>query len=237
MKASQLALIALGLAEDYFGSYRRSLRWVTNLSGISHEPNKNWWYITSKFRRKGWIKNADKKLELLEEGRKEIFKQFPLLEWRKLAWDGKWRVVMYDIPEKIKAKRDLLRNWLKRLGMGQWQMSVWVSPHSLVDRVNEILGKTGIREYCSVHESRRVVGIPDKEFANKIWKLDELNNKYHSLLEIESRDENDHQMIFDQLIADPFLPKELLPNNWMWDEAMKKFATLNQIHDRLSELE
>lgn len=47
---------------------------------------------------------------------------------RPSRWDGKWRVVLSDIPETRKAVRDTLRYQLKRLGFQELQKSVYVVP-------------------------------------------------------------------------------------------------------------
>ena len=43
-------------------------------------------------------------------------------------WDGKWRMVIYDIPTKKTIKRDMLRRALKEYGFFCLQHSVWVYP-------------------------------------------------------------------------------------------------------------
>lgn len=45
------------------------------------------------------------------------------------AWDGKWRVVIFDIPEKHKWSREGFREKLKSLGFYHFQKSVFVYPH------------------------------------------------------------------------------------------------------------
>ncbi len=180
-------------------------------------------YFPTKITKKGWFEKKEGDYRVLDLGRKEILRQFPLLEWRKKPWDGKWRVVMYDLPVRLGGRRNVLRNWLKKLGLGQWQMSIWVSPHPIIDRVDEVLGKVGLREYCSVHESRRVVGVSDKEFARKVWGLDELNGKYKDCL--SEKTEANKRNMYELLMADPFLPKELLPSDWAWDKLMRKITT------------
>ena len=44
-------------------------------------------------------------------------------------WDGKWRVVLFDIPEKDRIFRDILRDHLYRLEFYKLQQSVFVSPY------------------------------------------------------------------------------------------------------------
>lgn len=43
-------------------------------------------------------------------------------------WDRRWRLVIFDIPEKYKRVRDLFRMRLKQLGLYCLQESVYVSP-------------------------------------------------------------------------------------------------------------
>ena len=44
-------------------------------------------------------------------------------------WDGKWRVILLDLPEERKAERDSLRYLLKKAGFILLKNSVWISPH------------------------------------------------------------------------------------------------------------
>ena len=47
---------------------------------------------------------------------------------RSRVWDKKWRLVIFDIPEKKKPAREALREKLKDLGFAKLQDSVWVTP-------------------------------------------------------------------------------------------------------------
>lgn len=55
--------------------------------------------------------------------------------WRNLKihqqkrWDGLWRLVMFDIPEKNKQAREALRQKLNLMGFYQLQKSVFVTPY------------------------------------------------------------------------------------------------------------
>lgn len=50
-------------------------------------------------------------------------------------WDKKWRVVIFDIPEKFKRTRDVFRMRLRQMGMHQLQESVYVSPYPCFNEV------------------------------------------------------------------------------------------------------
>ena len=44
------------------------------------------------------------------------------------SWDGKWRIVMLDLPESRKDERDGLRYLLKKAGFVCLKNAVWISP-------------------------------------------------------------------------------------------------------------
>lgn len=44
-------------------------------------------------------------------------------------WDGKWRIVIFDIREKRRRVRNKLRTLLKSAGMVRLQDSVWIYPY------------------------------------------------------------------------------------------------------------
>jgi DNA-binding transcriptional regulator PaaX len=51
------------------------------------------------------------------------------------VWDKKWRVLIFDISDKHKTKREALRGKLKQLRLYQLQKSVWVCPYDFGDVV------------------------------------------------------------------------------------------------------
>ena len=44
------------------------------------------------------------------------------------TWDGKWRIVLLDLPEIRKDEREALRYLLKKAGFQCLKNSVWISP-------------------------------------------------------------------------------------------------------------
>ena len=50
-------------------------------------------------------------------------------------WDGKWRVVIFDIPNESKIKRDAFRRKLKELGFYSLQKSVWAHPFECKEEI------------------------------------------------------------------------------------------------------
>jgi len=54
------------------------------------------------------------------------------------VWDRKWRIVIFDIPEKYKRVREIFRNHLKALGFYMVQKSVWLHPYPCFDEIEFI---------------------------------------------------------------------------------------------------
>ncbi len=48
---------------------------------------------------------------------------------KKRRWNGRWRVVIFDIPERRRKVRDRLRVLMRELGFMRLQDSVWVFPY------------------------------------------------------------------------------------------------------------
>ena len=81
------------------------------------------------------------KIVLTKEGQKKALK-FKLDDMeikRPAKWDGEWRIVIFDIPEKLKKAREALRMKLKELGFLELQKSVFVLPYECEDEINFIV--------------------------------------------------------------------------------------------------
>jgi len=70
-------------------------------------------------------------VRLTDKG-KSLLKEYKLQDL-KIAqpkkWDGKYRVIIFDIKEWKRPIRDKLRRWFESLGLVRLQNSVWVYPH------------------------------------------------------------------------------------------------------------
>lgn len=76
-------------------------------------------------------------LRITSQGEKKLrqieLRNFHIQKPKK--WDGKWRVVIFDIKETKRDVRDKLRLSLVHLGFVRLQHSVWVSPYDCEDFV------------------------------------------------------------------------------------------------------
>ena len=68
---------------------------------------------------------------LTEEGKKKAgkYKIDDLVIKKPKKWDKRWRVLIFDIEDRHKSKREALRGKIKELGLYQLQKSVWVCPY------------------------------------------------------------------------------------------------------------
>ena len=69
-------------------------------------------------------------------------------------WDGKYRLVLFDIPEKNRVVRDNFRNKLKQLGFIGWQQSVWVGKGDITRVMRKFLNKYGLSGHVLVIETK-----------------------------------------------------------------------------------
>jgi DNA-binding transcriptional regulator PaaX len=86
-------------------------------------------------RQRGWLSiqqtKQGERLILTENGTRRVVRtEFgPDAIKRPKEWDGKWRVVIFDVPNKKKLAREVIRKTLRTMGFRQLQESVWVHPY------------------------------------------------------------------------------------------------------------
>lgn len=95
----------------------------------------------SKLKNLGWaqknIKDNENYYKITDKGESYFDETLKILKLPS-KWDGKWRLVLFDIPENKRASRDKLRRALSGLGMGILQASVWISPIDISKEVDDI---------------------------------------------------------------------------------------------------
>lgn len=126
------------------GHYRRRAiedyeRWrIQDGNRFSH----NLYYLKKQRLIRSFVTNKKNYLELTPKGIDRIkcyFIKKAKIE-RKKRWDGKWRVVIFDIREDKRTKRDCIRKWLKNLGIIELQKSVYVYPFDFKKELDLMVG-------------------------------------------------------------------------------------------------
>ena len=99
-------------------------------------------------------------------------------------WDGRWRLVLFDLPAKEETTRSKLRHSLQRQGFGWIQRSVWITPRPL-DRARSFLKGSDINvKSLLVMEARPVAGETDEQIVAGAWNFNKINEGYSLVMEI-----------------------------------------------------
>lgn len=66
---------------------------------------------------------------------------------KKKRKDGKWLMVIFDIPEKLRKLRNFFRETLCLLGFKKLQKSVWVCPYDVLEEIQKIIQGYSLQRY------------------------------------------------------------------------------------------
>lgn len=127
---------------------------LTRQKFITPEYNDNG-TVTVKITHKGMIRALTYRLNTMELKKPK-------------TWDGKWRVVIFDIPEKHKRVREIFRMRLRQLGLYQMQESVYISPYRCfpeIEFLRELYGVSFTVKYLLVDK------VEDDEFLKNHFDL------------------------------------------------------------------
>ena len=110
------------------------------------------------------------KVELSKNGKKKIL-EYDLEKLRikpMKKWDGKWRFVVFDIPNKFRGRSNALRDKLKELGLYQFQKSVWIHPYPMENEIDFIIQVFEVKPFVKLGE---ITYIDGEEKLKKKYKL------------------------------------------------------------------
>lgn len=94
----------------------------------------------SNLEKAGCIKREKNYLYLTNKGKqKAYFIKWKLKKTNIKSWDGKWRIISFDIPERYKRLRERLRQKLMMLNFVRLHDSVWITPLPIENEINELL--------------------------------------------------------------------------------------------------
>jgi len=87
--------------------------------------------------------------KLTEEGKKAAgWLQVDSLKIKKpKKWDGKWRIVIFDIAEMKRIYREAFRSKLKELGFLLFQKSAWIFPYDCKKEMAILREFFGLKDY------------------------------------------------------------------------------------------
>lgn len=99
--------------------------------------------------------NHDRFIKLTPEGLARVAKiTFNDLKIEKpKKWDGQWRIVIFDIPDRHEWSRDSFRKKLQEMGFLHLQKSVFVIPHPCLDEIKFLASFFNISSYIHFLET------------------------------------------------------------------------------------
>jgi len=130
--------------------------------GLANYSHRSIYNASQQLKAKGYVKISTKGkivvFELTEAVKKQllVFEKLSLKYRSPGKWDERWRLVSFDIPETQRKYRDTLRWKLKRLGLEQFQQSIWLSPYPLEDDFHQIIAEGGLQDRVFIIDTDRL---------------------------------------------------------------------------------
>jgi phenylacetic acid degradation operon negative regulatory protein len=193
------------------------------------------------------------------EGRRAYYRLSPRVAWqvekvrqrlyaRGAAWDGRWRILVYAVPEAKRTERDRFRNELVLLGFGTPAPGVWVSPNASLEAARDLVDFYGLHGYVELFLAQRFSNTPARELIEKSFNLEAAQARYRSFLTQKQEPPQSPEEAFVQLthmvhqarknlFLDPGLPPELTPPGFLGQQAKERFFELyHQLHQQACQL-
>ncbi|MFW3170352.1 PaaX family transcriptional regulator C-terminal domain-containing protein [Geodermatophilus sp. CPCC 206100] len=194
---------------------------------------------TAALRRAGWLAASRRGRETLYSPT-EVLRDAVRTRWARLderlgPWDGRWRVVIYTVPETDRAARERVRRTLTRHGFGPLAPATWLSPHrvALDDVRTDLAGEPISRLDLLTAQLTPETGGSDVDLAARCWDLHGVAAAYRQEIEhlravLAGPEPDGRQALVSHLrtlgrvrrvaVGDPMLPDALRPPGWPGNE-------------------
>lgn len=242
-------LFFLSFIADFYTEFspRNLYRFWYEMGGSDYQPQSFSQIVSRMIKREEIELKREKNkntLKIKEKGIKEMERLIPLWRNRNWRWDKKWRLLIFDIEEKRRIIRDLLRKKIKELGFVLWQKSVYVSPFPVDKEINQYLKEKKLYSKAICFTAKKLGEEDDAQLAYHIFHLERLRKKYLEILkkihQLKTQWEKEIintpifkrelKEIFNQykmlMLEDPFLPEGLLPKDWEREKIRREIKDL-----------
>src|SRR5215469_9640748 len=147
----------------------------------------------SRMTREGWLavrrngaspryRLSERGCALIEEGTRRIYGR------HRAAWDGRWLVVSYSLPEPRRGQRDRLRQGLSFLGLGSLGNGLFVSPHDLRAQVRDLIRRHRVEADVTLHYGTLEWPADPAQVVARAWDLGRLSARYAEFLDRTQRE-------------------------------------------------
>jgi phenylacetic acid degradation operon negative regulatory protein len=163
----------------------------------------------------------------------------PEARWSR-EWDGRWRLVLFDVPTVQNAQRTRLRRYLRDRGFGYLQNSVWIAPDPLEEERHILVGGKINVETLILLEARPCAGESNAEIVAGAWDFEVINRRYARHLKILGERPGgplgnegpakalwdwavtEREAWLDAVTSDPLLPERILPRGYLGQLAWRR---------------
>jgi DNA-binding transcriptional regulator PaaX len=150
-KTGKILMYLSAATKDFEAVFPKKSEFVSDSMFKNFSEFKNMVYH---LKRRGLVEiigvHSERFIKLTKKGELEALLTKARVPRSTSRWDGKWRVIIFDIPEEINFKRDMFRRLIMKNGFVKLQASVFISPHSLNMEALAYLQETGLMDYIRI---------------------------------------------------------------------------------------
>ncbi len=236
-KAVDITLVAVFYNLELLGTKRKDW-WKLETSVADDLTQFNYDAIKrslSYLKKKGLIQAIREKQALpkiTEAGQKKLISVLPKYNVER-TWDGRVYLITYDLPVNKNKERNYLRTYIKKIGCGMLQKSVWITPYNPAKLLEQFTQERGLNDLILISSLGKDGTIGNTELSDlfvEVYKLSGLNERYKEFIfNVKNGKLTKDQLVFQYINIlgnDPQLPFPLLPEWWTGDKAYKYFTKI-----------
>lgn len=223
-------------------------------AALWHLPDPEYWSYQSamhRLRKQGLVAyrrggGRDPVLRLMPDAERRMpMELHPERAWKE-SWNGIWYAISYDIPEKQKSYRNVLRTFLLQHRMGGLHKSLWITHRDIRPLFADLCAAAGLGSYALLFEARTVLGMDAREVVSQAWDCDRLQRAQSWFIQTAEKARTriqEKKMVRPALMAiareelrayltvmasDPLLPSALWPDGYRGPDAVAAHRLFQQ---------
>jgi phenylacetic acid degradation operon negative regulatory protein len=152
----------------------------------SYPSQGAYWAAVSRLARQGLIARRrtggrTPVISLTDAGRSRLAAN-PESKWKR-KWDGIWYLLSYDVPERDRSYRNVLRDFLKQHRLGRLHHSAWVTPWDIRPEYHDLCEAASVGSFAVLLHAQVAFGTDDAEIVRKAWPWTQIERSQIAYLE------------------------------------------------------